>query len=330
MNHSGNCMAFFKNGFLTNVSPRNTGVSLYEDRGVAYCATEIESDGMVYSLLSPQSIQAIPVPQFSDSRETTFSLDYILRMCASNFRNRKNHHLSILVLQKAVEIMPFSNIDWNENDYLRLPFWLYEDGRIKEGLFAEQFIKTSPVIQEKTDMTFIARRKMFQIQSASDLVAFNSYSGLCCAECAAMSGRVYSFSGNDESFPPIPHELLACGGYHCGCNTGLSRYYKGDSIYYMGSRVDPLLTTFRESTDERTTDDILRYEQAKKNILKSAAQNADRKEYLILKTLCPQEVPSSQFKFACKKVNEPIWYASVHKRYIKEKALLLGAEGLNG
>ncbi len=330
MNHSGKRIAFFKNGFLTNVFPRNTGISLYEDRDAAYCATEIESDGKTYSLLSPQSIQAIPVPQFSDSQETTFSLDYILRMCASNFRNRRNHHLSILVLQKAVEIMPFSNIGWNENDYLRLPFWFYEDGRIKEGLLAEQFIKTSPEIQEKTDMTFIARRKMFQIQSASDLVAFNSYSGVCCAECAAMSGRVYSFSGNDKSFPPIPQELLACGGYHSGCGTGLSRYYKGDPIYYMGSRVDPLLTTFREVADERTADDILRYEQAKKNIMKSVDQRADRKEYLILKAMCPQDIPSSQFKFACKKVNEPIWYAGIHERYTKEKALLLGAEGRDG
>lgn len=317
-----NRVAYFESGFLIDVFPRNKAISLYDDRDIAYNATEICSDGEMYSLSDPLSIQKIPVPCFADSQNTTFSLDYILRMCASNIRNGKEHERSILVLQKATEIMPFSNIGWSEDDYLRLPQWLYEDGRIEEGLKAEYYIKSSYKIQEKTSITAVARRHMLEIKRNSDLVAFNSYSGICCAKCAKLSGRVYSFSGNDKIFPKIPNELFNCGGFHSGCDTGFSRHYVGNPIYnricYLGKRVDAIESTRRDDTDERTADDIQRYEQTQEKIAKQEKQYIDRKEYLILKALLPSDIPTSQYKFACKKISDPLWYSDIQQQ-CKEK-----------
>ena len=321
--------AFFDRGFLVNVSPRTDSISLYDNRDVAYNATVIYSDGNWYSLLDAESIRKIPIPDFSDSQDTVFSLDYILRMCASNLRNNGAHEISIRLLQKAVEIMPYSNIDWKEDDYLRLALWLYEDGRIKEGLDTEKHIKTDAKLRSKSDIVEIAKNRMNEIRRDSDLVAYSSYSGICCAECAKRSGRVYSFSGRDKFFPKLPADVLACGGFHPGCAAGLSPYYPGTPIYYMGDLIDAVDGTRRDYTDDRTPDDIQRYEQGQKAISRKNAEYANRKEYLILRALFPDGIPKSQYKFACKKADEPVWYSGVRAQAEREISILLDAEGHN-
>lgn len=320
-NDADDCVAYFDNGFLINVSPRAESVSLYNNREVAYNATVIYSDGKRYSLLNAKSIQQIPVPEFSDSQDTVFSLDYVLRMCASNLRNAGNRQLSVQLLQKAVEIMPFSNIAWKEDDYLRLALWLYEDGRIKEGLDVERRLKADVELQRQVDV----KKQIDELRSHSDLVVYSSYSGVCCADCAKRSGRVYSFSGKDSKYPQLPPDVLTCCGFHPGCNAGLSRYYTGNKIYYMGNLVDEDKSTFRDYKDERTADDIQRYEQNQKRINQLNLQFANKKEYLILRTLFPEDIPKSQYKFACKKVDDPLWYSDMHTQVEKKIALLLGA-----
>lgn len=69
-----------------------------------------------------------------------FPMNYILRMCAGNLRSAGNNEQSVLVLWKAVQLMPHSGIGWSEKDYLKLAAWLYEDGRIADGDRVERYI----------------------------------------------------------------------------------------------------------------------------------------------------------------------------------------------
>ena len=58
--------AFFRNGYLYDLIPRNKSLSLYEDRGAAYDNdTVIVSDGDVYYPEEVSSIANLRIPNFS-------------------------------------------------------------------------------------------------------------------------------------------------------------------------------------------------------------------------------------------------------------------------
>lgn len=142
--------AYFKDGFLYDVYPRNTSISLYEDRGVAYNARFVISDGIKYDLNDHNSIKAIITPNFKDSVDTTSSLDYVLRMCASNYRNRGEARLSVSILAAATKMMVYSNIGWSLKDFKRIVYWLIEDGRQTEADEWEKLIDNSELVRNKT------------------------------------------------------------------------------------------------------------------------------------------------------------------------------------
>lgn len=285
-------VAHFKNGILVNVKPRDKSIALYDDRGIAYNAKTIISDGKIYSLKKPKDIRKIPIPNFSNDSETVFSMDYILRMCASNLRKDGNNELSILVLSKAIQLMLHSNISWQEKDYLRIVLWLYEDGYLIEGDKYEEFIRSQKQIQ----IEHIAIQKFQELIKRSDLIAFNSYSSTCCKECAIYSGRVYSATGKNKKYPKLPKSLYDCGCYHPGCSCGVSRYYfEGDYIYYKGQQVNPEISTFRKYVDDRTSEELQRYNEGL-DIIKRNDYNRyfeSRKEYFYLKWLLPNLMPKS-------------------------------------
>lgn len=298
------CKAFFENGRLIGVDPIGVraGESLYELRDIAYQATEIVSDGVSYSLLDTAEIRKIAIPSFSEFQDVVFSFDYILRMCASHLRDEKMNELSIEVLKQALKIMPHSNIAWSIPDYLRLPIWLFQDGRIAEGKDVEAEIMNSPVLQDKCDIRTIAVRNLHSIIADGwDLISFSSYGGAMCSECAVLSGRVYSVSGRDKRFPKLPATILSNGGYHPGCDTGILRYWKGDKIYHRGEYVDALLSTNRPYIDDRTDADKRLYQQIIDNINKKNSEYGKYREYLILRAVFPDLMPKSQYKYACEK-----------------------------
>ena len=57
-------IAYYRNGMLYNVCPRDKATSLYDNRGVAYKADIIVSDGKQYNLSSIKDILSIPIPNF--------------------------------------------------------------------------------------------------------------------------------------------------------------------------------------------------------------------------------------------------------------------------
>jgi hypothetical protein len=131
------CCAYFKNGVLYDVSPRNTDLSLYDDRQTAYDATVIISDGIRYSLLSAEDISTIPVPDYIYNGETTFELSYILKMrcgCCNDIR------LIPVFINKTLELMQASPMMWRRRDYLQVIRNYYRLGMFEPGdAFEEEY-----------------------------------------------------------------------------------------------------------------------------------------------------------------------------------------------
>lgn len=287
--------AFFKSGYLYNVSPRHTDKSLYDDRDVAYQATKIYSDGVFYDLTSKSSIAKIPIPAFSLEQETVFSMDYLLRMCASNLRERGQHDLSVVLLYKAVQIMPYSNIGWQEKDYMRLVFWLYEDGRLDEGDAVKDILQRTVFSTSKTDLTILGKERLAEYSTKTDLISFNLYGEQCCPNCAIFSGRVYSISSKSSAFPPLPQKYKDCGFFHIGCNVGIAPYSEkfDDSIYWLGKRTPTIASTYRELKDSRSEEAQKSYCETRKSLLKDEQKPINKEEYLKLKFLYPELAPKS-------------------------------------
>lgn len=281
-----NSIAFFRKGVLVDVYPRNASLSLYDDRGPAYRATTIISDGRKYDLMNPQSVAAIPRPHFGGGGSVVFSMDYILRMCASNIRNAGYNEQSILVLWKAVQLMPYSGIGWSEKDYLRLVAWLYEDGRIADGDRVAHYIRNNREIQFDANIQNVALRN-FQNASRNGLVRFDNYGGVCCEICAKYSGRVYrtSWTWATRRFPKLPSFLVECGCWHLCCNTSVSPFKPGwdDTVYYRGKRISLNEAQSRPFADERTESEILQYEQALAKVKNENTRLSRLREYHLLR-----------------------------------------------
>lgn len=259
-------VAYFKHGILYDVSPREKFKSLYDSRDIAYQAKFIVSDGIRFNLQDKKSVFSIPIPDFAKSSDTTYSLDYVLRMAASNLRNEGKNELSIYVLWKAIEIMPHSAIAWTEKDYLRIVAWLYEDHNFTEGDRLRHYIQTDLQIQSKVDLTSVIKANYKAAVSKSDLISFSRYSGICCEVCATYSGRVYSVSGMDTRYPALPVFLKNCGCSHPCCGTGVHPYWDGEGVMYRGQRVPVDFALSRPYTDDRTQTEIEAYEQAVKKL----------------------------------------------------------------
>ena len=127
-----NKVAYFKNGVLYSLSPRNDAISLYDDRQVAYDAdTMIVSDEDVYDPARPESIKFLRVPQFDkDNCNTVFDLSYILKMRCGMVSDAS---IIPIFVEKTLEMMVASTIEWRRGDYLRVICNYYENGLFEAG-----------------------------------------------------------------------------------------------------------------------------------------------------------------------------------------------------
>ncbi|MBQ3552910.1 MAG: hypothetical protein IJA35_07200 [Clostridia bacterium] len=277
--------AFFRHGSLYDVYPRNKQVSLYEDRAVAYCATQIVSDGIVYDLLNEADVDRIPVPLFTASKGgigITGTLDYLLRMCAANLRQNPNRDIAYKVYKKAMELMRHSGTFWSEADYLRMVEWYYEDGRFEEGDEMEAYIRSN----SKKD-------QFANILEHFELVEFLSHSGACCETCAIYSGRVYSVSGRHPLFPKLPDVFKRYGCAHLGCDIDILPYMGRGYVEFKGVEVPIETAMQRPYRDDRTASDIATYKENKETLGKSDERLQKIKEYHKLRYLLPDLAPKS-------------------------------------
>lgn len=119
---------YFKNGILFDVVPDVYG----------YPAARVYNiDGKEYDILSIEDVNNIPIPHYTDEDSIfgspTYNLEYQLRICATDERKKGNNELAYTLLKKGTEMMFHSKIAYLRHDFLRLYYWLLEDGKIDEA-----------------------------------------------------------------------------------------------------------------------------------------------------------------------------------------------------
>lgn len=252
-----NIKAIYKNGYLFNTEPALS--DYYEERDKFYEARFIISDGIEYDLEEIASVQSIAVPDFKRQVDTetpgTYSLgvtgylDYVLRMKASELRNKHKNELSIAILAKACEIMKRSTVQWKRNDYMRLVNWLYEDNRFDEADQYEEIIKA--MFSENRNA--IQQNKLQKyVELGSDLTLSVGFDG-CCAECAKRRNRVFSITGADKRFPKYEP-------YNCDCQGITFGYFNEGLSNHPLQGVDYIVHSNRPFIDDRTDEEKLMHQ----------------------------------------------------------------------
>lgn len=127
--------AFFRNGCLYDLIPRNKSLSLYEDRGVAYEKdTVIVSDGNIYDPQKPISINDLHIPDFVPVNgampSVTTDLSYIMKMRCDQIEDKG--YISLFI-QTTLYLMDASPIGWGRDDYYQVIRNFFRLGMFAEG-----------------------------------------------------------------------------------------------------------------------------------------------------------------------------------------------------
>ncbi|HRR78065.1 MAG TPA: hypothetical protein P5191_14895 [Ruminococcus sp.] len=286
--------AIYKNGYLFNTEPALS--DYYEERDKFYEARFIISDGIEYDLEEIASVQSITVPDFKRQVDTetpgTYSLgvtgylDYVLRMKASELRNKHKNELSIAVLAKACEIMKRSTVQWKRNDYMRLVNWLYEDKRFDEADQYEEKINAFFKLETASPKYTPTHSRQIQtiLSLGYDLCMTSDHFG-CCPECAKRRNRVFSISGNDKRFIKFEE-------YECAC-TGLSllMFRENYDEHYLNAP-NYIEYSNRPFIDDRTDEEKLRRQYYLDRITYESLLERDKKLFYKMQHF----IPSFPFK----------------------------------
>lgn len=108
---------FFENGQIVRIYPEPIK-SYYDSRELIYGETDIVSDGISYDLSNIESIKSIPVPNYIRENKNehakdlgvTGYLEYILRIDATIYWEKKEYDLSIACLAKATEATVYKGL----------------------------------------------------------------------------------------------------------------------------------------------------------------------------------------------------------------------------
>ena len=278
LERNNNNTAYYKNGMLYDVSPRDHSVSLDENRDIAYNARYIVLDGKKYDLYNSDSISSIELPTFKPEEASfgyvTRNLAYIMNMRA---KRTFTPELAIPLVFQTVNLMIRSDISWTKKDYMRHVAQL-------DGIDKPQYAKYL-VAQLRNIVPCVAddnyQKKLYlkrQLENArlwnTDLIEMTSLFTTC-SECAKYQSRVYSISGMDKRFPKLPEQVFEYGGIHPGCTHSFNAFCydirKKIMIYTTGQDgeadivyVDALKYSNRPFVDNRTDQEKERYEKLTK------------------------------------------------------------------
>ncbi len=226
--------AFFNNGELYNVNPRNKKVPLYEDRQTAYTAQYIISNNIRYNLEDADSINSIVIPCFNNINgmpNTTFDLGYILKMRVGK---EERPNLAVPLAYKVANLMIASPIHWNKKDYYRLVIQLWSIGEIAYGDYLLKEIKKRLPDVMADDEYGTMNKNYFKKQLAMARELKLDYIEIphstVCEKCAPYQNRVYCISGKDKRFPKLPDLILENSGLHCNVSFSAFSYYDGVKI----------------------------------------------------------------------------------------------------
>lgn len=289
---------FFQDGQLYKVAGK--------DEKYWYDADILVSDGVTYNLRSTEDIRSIKIPNFKTANSfsgygVTGSLDYVLRMKAGAYFNRKEKELCSACLWKSTELMLSHKFWWKKHDFERIINWHYDLGMISEAEKAAAWLSEQAVYTENEFDQYAKSILESTMKNAArysyDLVVFNDYGDGCCEECAKLRGRVYSISGNHKIFPALPGYVREHGNFHPGCRCTMSIYFGVESVYLAGNEIDAIETSTRPWEDNRTDREKALYQEyvdrSNKSVEEAAQREKDRAEYQKLLQTMPDLAPKS-------------------------------------
>lgn len=293
-----NYTTIYENGYFICTVPALS--DYYNERDKIYNSRYIISDDIEYDLESESSINSILIPDLACPVESntpgeytlgiTGNLDYVLRMKASELRNRKENYLSICLLKKACEIMRYSRIGWLKKDYMRLANWLYEDGRFDEADFFEE--KFNNMFGNNLRIEKREQDLKRYVELGHDLTTTNSFNG-CCPECAKYRNRVYSISGKDKRFPKVPPP------WDCKCQGIVFLFFIEDTTFtaYFPNN-DYIGYSNRPFIDDRTPEEKRMHQHFLDRKIYEAVNERDRRNYQVIVHLLPQIAPKSMSAYS--------------------------------
>lgn len=143
--------AYYKNGLLYDVSPRDPLLSLYEDRQTAYDATIVISDGKTYDITTIDGVNALPIPQFK-SFSGILELSYILKLHCGIVEDPL---IISAMVDKVLSLMKASRLMWSPGDYLQVirnyyRLGLFEDGDLYESKYRNKNYELFSQLQDNT------------------------------------------------------------------------------------------------------------------------------------------------------------------------------------
>ena len=300
-----NVTLFFNNGILCRVMP---DVQSY------YSARYYVIDGSFFDTYSLSDVEAIPIPSFNESYGTpVYNLEYLLKMRASQERDKKNYDLSYALMYKSIDGMKASKLNYGKKEYMRFIMWLYKDDRINEAVTLENRLRRE--IPEVFDINLY--HKNYFISKLNECKAFNTDYIYCdghigaCSECAKYQNRVYCLSGNDLSFPKLPDFVYEYGGFHPGCRHSFSPYLGGSITDRRGNIVDTLSYSNRPFEDDRTSEEITINTEFNEKHRKEQAHENDLKAFYVLRHQLPDTMPASYQTFKRYKSKNTPEYAAI-------------------
>lgn len=296
---------FFHNGIICRIVP---DVQSY------YSARYYVIEGNFYDTYSLEDVKSIPIPVFNESYGTpVYNLEYLLKMRASEEREKENYELSYDLMYKTIECMKASRIMYGKKEYLQFIMWLYKDGRIEEAAMLEKRLRREE--PEVFDINLFHKNHFLSaIKQCKDFDTDYIYCGghtCTCSECAKYQNRVYSISGKDSAYPKLPDFVYEYGRFHPGCRHCFYPF-SGDSIADKnGNYVDALEYSNRPFVDDRTPEEIEGYNQYLKKAEKERLHDENLKAFYILKKELPDVMPKSYSTFAQYKAHNSDKYINI-------------------
>lgn len=296
---------FFHNGIICRIVP---DVQSY------FSARYYVIEGNFYDTYSLEDVKSIPIPVFNESYGTpVYNLEYLLKMRASEEREKENYELSYALMYKAIEGMKASQIMYGKKEYMQFIMWLYKDGRIEEAAMLEKRLRREK--PEVFDINLLHKNHFLSaIKQCKDFGTDYIYCDghtYTCSECAKYQNRVYSISGKDSAYSKLPDFVYEYGGFHPGCRHGFHPFFSDSIADKNGNFVDALEYSNRPFIDDRTPEEIEGYNQYLKKAEKERLRDENLKAFYILKKELPDVMPKSYSTFAKYKAHNSDKYINI-------------------
>jgi len=284
----------FKHGKVWAIMP--TPPDDADIRDYTYNARYIVSDGKEYDLENRQSVLSIDIPDylsFSSSMESpTGYLEYILQRKASAI-SKSNRKQAIILLSKSNQLMLYSPFKHNKETYYRIVNWLEQDldfelaDRWKQWI--EAHVPTYEQEAHERSQETLAQCREF----GTDLVEIQ-WCGAMSAVVAKYQGRVYSISGVDKRFPPLPDFIKTQGFVEAPFYGSIEPYFDfTGTIHYKGKEVNARKISWRAFKDDRSPEEKAAYMKRRTDALEKEQAKLNLYAFNKLRAALPDLTPKS-------------------------------------